>query len=181
MTPAEPDRDTPPMPSLAGQLGVRLQGFVRWRPLPAPAGQGGRWPSVALVLLIAAGPMATMLGAMALASKVEAEARAAHARLAPRVAAERAWGAARDVLSAALHRAGPAQLLDQLAAVLPADASVARAERLANGALEIEIATSDPDALRAALRRSPALAGLRDVRQQEGEGRTLVLLRQVEA
>ncbi|WP_245824570.1 hypothetical protein [Sphingomonas azotifigens] len=113
-----------------------------------------------------------------LAKRAEDEAAQLHARTAPLLAAQHARSDARRILSAALARPGPAQLLDQLAAALPADSSVTRAERLADGALEIEVTTSDPDALRAALRRSPPLAGLRDVRQQEGEGRTLVLLRQ---
>lgn len=178
MTPDAPDRDpNPPSHSLAGLVVLRLRRLAGWRPRP---GAGTRRPprlAVLLALLIAAGPLVTTLAAAAMTAQALEQIAALHARLAPRLAAEQARGAARRILAGALDRPGPAPLLDALAAVLPPDASVARAERLANGTLEIEVATSDPDALRAALRRAPALAGLRDVRQQEGEGRTLVLLR----
>lgn len=179
MTPGAPDRDPlpPPAPSLAGLMAARLAQVARRR-TTAPSIPRPSWRSAALLaLLIAAGPLITWLAATLLASRNEGAAAQLAARVAPVQAAQATRDDARRLLAVTLARPGPAQLLDQLAAVLPPDAHLARAERLANGALEIEVATSDPDALRAALRRSPALAGLRDVRQQEGEGRTLVLLR----
>jgi hypothetical protein len=133
----------------------------------------------ALAALVAAGPVLTTMGATILADGAERETRQVDATLGPRRIAEQRRAEARTALSTAILRPGPAALLDGLAAALPSDAALVRAERGADGTLALEVAVSDPDALRGALRRVPALAGLRDVRQQEGEGRTLVLLRQV--
>jgi hypothetical protein len=131
-----------------------------------------------MALLLAAGPVATIVGATLLANVTSSEAAGLEARLAPRRVAEQGRDAARTILASAIVRPGPAALLDSVAAALPADAALVRAERREDGMLELEVLVSDPDALRSALHRVPALAGLRDVRQQEGEGRTLVLLRQ---
>ncbi|NLS27331.1 hypothetical protein S2M10_23260 [Sphingomonas sp. S2M10] len=183
MTPDAPDRDpTMPPPSLA----LRAFGWARARarrpvaPVDkaAEAVAAGSWIVPALALLVAAGPIATLAGATLLAGRAQRETAAAEAALAPRYAADQARGAARTMLGAAIVQPGPAALLDTLSTALPADAALMRAERQADGTLELEVAVSDPDALRTALRRVPALAGLRDVRQQEGEGRTMVVLRQ---
>lgn len=178
MTPDADDQDSfsPPPPSLATRAVRWARGVKAASPATA---EGGRWVVVALAALIAAGPLATMLGAAVLARAVQHDSAVLAAQQAPRRAAARSRAAAHAVLSAAIVRPGPAALLDGVAVALPADAAMARAERRPDGMLELEIAVSDPDALRGALRRVPALAHLRDVRQQEGEGRTLVLLRQV--
>jgi hypothetical protein len=174
--------DPTPPPSLAGRLG----GWVRDRRRPrdladtdSPKLIGRRWVMPALAMLVAAGPLATLIGASLLAHVTEGDTRWMEAARAPRRIAEARREAAHMSLSAAMVRPGPAALLDGVAAALPADAALVRAERRPDGALALEVSVSDPDALRSALRRVPALAGLRDVRQQEGEGRTLVLLRQV--
>ncbi len=183
MTPDAADRDpSSPPPSLA----ARAFGWVRagGARSPAPADEAAglerprAWVMPALALLIAAGPLATLAAATLLAERAQHDAAAAEAALAPRRSAEQARGAARTMLASAIVQPGPAALLDTVSAALPADAALVRAERQGDGALELEVAASDPDALRSALRRVPALAGLRDVRQQESEGRTHVLLRQ---
>lgn len=174
MTPDAADRDPlpPPRPSLAGQIVARVR-----RPA-APRGPAApRWLAIVLALVLAAGPIATIAAAHWLETGVRAAARRLDARVAPGQAAQQARSEARRILAAALVRPGPAQLLDQLAAALPAEANVVRAERKADGMLEVEVATSDPDALRSALRRAAGLSGLHDIGQQEGGGRTLVLLR----
>ncbi len=172
-----PPSDVPP-PSLAGQLAMLVRRRRGARPADGEKGAVARWPAVALALLIAAGPVCTIGGAQLLRAAAAGEAARLEAQAAPRRAAERGREQARHVLGAAITRPGPAALLDQIAAVLPQDDTLTRAERAADGSLEIEVATGDPDALRSAMRRQPALAGLRDVRQREGEGRTIVLLRQ---
>ncbi|MGN7999416.1 hypothetical protein [Sphingomonas sp. 22176] len=182
MTSDAANRDASPPPSLA----ARLSGWLRARRRPTsrdgqdvPTGPGRRAVMLAIAGLIAAGPLATLIGATVLARAAEHETRRLEAARAPRDVTEQRRAAAHAMLAAALMRAGPAALLDGVATALPADAALVRAEQRDDGLLELEIATSDPDALRSALRRVPALAALRDVRQQEGEGRTLVLLRQV--
>ncbi|WP_093297732.1 hypothetical protein [Sphingomonas sp. NFR04] len=174
--------DPSPPPSLAARLG----GWARARRrLPrraghdAPEAAGRRWVTPVLAGLIVAGPLATLAGATLLANAAERETTRLDATLAPRRITEQRRAAVHGMLSAAMLRPGPTALLDRVAAALPADAALVRAERSADGALVLEVSVSDPDALRSALRRVPALAGLRDVRQHEGEGRTLVLLRQV--
>lgn len=163
---------------------MRALGWARTRRRPARVDGASEpksaWPWIlpTLALLTAAGPITTLAGATLLAGHAQRDAAAAEAALAPRHAAEQARVSARTILGTAIVQPGPAAWLDALSAALPADAALVRAERQADGAVELEVTVSDPDALRAALRRVPTLAGLRDVRQQEGEGRTLVLLRQ---
>ncbi|MET3722394.1 hypothetical protein [Sphingomonas trueperi] len=174
--------DPSPPPSLVARLGAwarHRRSLGRRADPDAPEAAGRRWVTPVLAALIAAGPLATLTGAMLLANAVERETTRLEATQAPRRITEQRREAAHGVLAAAMLRPGPAALLDGVAAALPADAALVRAERGADGALALEVSVSDPDALRSALRRVPALAGLRDVRQQEGEGRTLVLLRQV--
>jgi len=182
MTPDAAPSDPSPPPSLAARLGGWARDRRRLRRTAgpdAPESARRRWVTPALAALIAAGPLATLAGATLLANAVERETTRLEATLAPRRITEQRRAAAHGALSAALLRPGLAALLDGVAAALPADAALVRAERGADGALVLEVSVSDPDALRSALRRVPGLAGLRDVRQQEGEGRTLVLLRQV--
>lgn len=180
MTPDAPDRAPSPSPSLAARALGWARAKRRRKAIAAPQRpeRSRRWVLPALALLVAAGPLATLVGATVLAERAQRDTAAAEAAIAPRHATEQAYATARTMLDAAIVQPGPAALLDTLAAALPADAALMRAERQADGTLELEAAVSDPDSLRSALRRVPALAGLRDVRQQEGEGRTRVLLRQ---
>lgn len=168
----------PSQPSLAGQFAARLR---RGRPAsPQQAAPGARpWIAPLLALLIAAGPFGTLIGARWFGEIASRDAARLEARQAPQREAARARMLARDVLGAAVARPGPAALLDQVAAALPKEDVLTRAALREDGTLELEVATSDPDALRSALRRVPALAPFRDVRQREGEGRTRVLLRGV--
>lgn len=162
---------------MAGRLRRRAPPQVADRAPLAPR-KGLRPVTVGLALLIALGPLATALGATLLADAARRETAKIEATLAPVRRSAQRQAAARTLLSDAIARPGPVALLDAVATALPADAALVRAERREDGLIELEVAASDPDALRSALRRVPALAGLRDVRQQEGEGRTLVLLRQ---
>lgn len=169
----------PQPPSLAGRLVALLRRPTRASGNSDQAGDTHpRWAAAALAALIAAGPLATIAGAAWLRSDAEKVATGFESQLAPRRAAEQEREKARVLLGAAITQPGPAALLDQVSAALPPEDTLARAERAEDGRLEIDVATSDPDALRGAMRRQPALAGLRDVRQREGEGRTLVLFRQ---
>ncbi len=177
MTPEAADRDPPPPPSLVGRALERLH--RRPRAVEGSAVPVARpWLILTLALLIAAGPVATIAGATLLTRAVVRETAVVQAASAPRLVAARQQEAARAVLATAMARPGPAALLDALAPALPADAALVRAEQRADGTLEIALVAGDPDALRSAVRRVPALAGLRDVRQQESDGRTSVTLRQ---
>ncbi|WP_294330267.1 hypothetical protein [uncultured Sphingomonas sp.] len=175
--PSDPQHESN-RPSLAAQMAAR---FRRDKPVsPTPAATAARpWVAPLLALLIVAGPLATLVGAKWLGAIARRDAARLDAQQALRREAERARMQARDVLGAALARPGPATLLDGAAAALPKEDMLARAALREDGTLELEVVTSDPDALRSALRRVPALAPLRDVRQREGEGRTRVLLRGV--
>lgn len=175
------DRDPPPpRPSLFGRAiaGARARARRAQRETSEAAPGSPPWMIPTLALLIAAGPLATIAVAALLQHSVQRETAAEEAASAPRRAAAQGQAAARAILSAAIARPGPAAMLDALSPVLPADASLVRAEQREDGVIEFEVAVSDPDALRSALRRVPALARLRDVRQQESDGRTVVLLRQ---
>lgn len=167
----------PSRPSLAAQMAAR---FRRDRPAsPKPAAAARPWVAPLLALLIVAGPLATLVGAKWLGAIALRDAARLDAQQAPRREAERGRMQARDVLGTALARPGPATLLDQVTAALPREDMLARAALREDGTLELEVVTSDPDALRSAIHRAPALAALRDVRQREGDGRTRVLLRAV--
>lgn len=185
MTPDASDPDPlPPRLSLVGHAAARLRARMGSRseleagPLPATR---PRRIALILPLVLAAGPLATIAGAALLTRAARQEEARIATALAPRMDAEQERGRARQWLRQAIEQPGPAAMIDRLAAALPADATLLRVERRADAQLEIEVATSDPDALRAALRRTAALSGLRDVRQREAEGRTIVLLRRAGA
>ncbi|MHA6720814.1 hypothetical protein ACX40Y_15370 [Sphingomonas sp. RS6] len=174
--PTEPDH------SLVGRLAAAVR---RRRAPPGPAGgratgEGGRRIGRVLALagLIAAGPLAVGAGARLLHMAVNRDIEATQAALAPKLAEAHDRAVVRDALQATLVGPGPAETLDRIAAVLPADASLLRAERLADGALELDIASADPDALRTALHRAPWLARLHDIGQRQGDGVMIVSLRQ---
>lgn len=165
-----------PAPSLAERLATVGRGRG---PDAAPANRTTRWPGslAALVaMLIVTGPLLTIGGAKLL----EGWQKAAHARLEaeaqPRIEAARAATAAREQMDAVLRRRTLAATIEALARALPADATLVRAERTAQGALELEIAAPDPDRLRAALRRVPALARLRNTGQRQADTRIIVVL-----
>ena len=166
-----PDTDTPPTErqSLAQHAGAAL---ARLRP-----GVGG-WRVAALTgALIATGPVLTILGANLLAARSERETTQLRDRLAPRIAAERAANEARAMLAGAVRRPTLGQTVEALARVLPADAQVARAARTTGGALELDVAAADPDALRTAIRRAPQFTELRDASQRRTDSGMIVSLR----
>ena len=137
---------------------------------------GSWWPAVALAVLIAGGPGVTIVAAALLADRVRSETFALEREEAPRLAAVRVQEAARAELRPLLARPGMITMLDGLARALPQDASVASASADAGGALRVEVLAPDPDRLRAALRRDPATAGLRNTGQRRGDGGMLVAL-----
>lgn len=137
------------------------------------------WESAAaLAVLIALGPLATIAGAKLLTRHERAQIVSLQNNLAPRIAAEQAARTARSEIGAAIARPQMGATLEALSRALPADASLSRAERTAQGALEFDVTTTDPDRLRAAIRRVPELAGLRDSGQRQDGGTMLVSLRQ---
>lgn len=161
--------------STSPSLAQRLLAFRR-----APAGGGAGWPegkvAIMVALLLLAGPLLTIGGARLLAERQRAAATRIEAEAAPRIAAAEAAEAARAQLGAVLRRRPLGATIETLARALPADATLVRAERTAQDRLALEINTSDPDRLRAALRRIPALARLRDTGQRQADAAMIVLL-----
>jgi hypothetical protein len=145
--------------------------IARLRLAAAPHGWG---IAVAIGTLIVAGPLLTIVGARVIEDRVQAETMALERS--PAVVATRAAEARRGVLRTLLSRPGLAATLDGIARVFPPEASLTFAERDERGVLRIEVAAPDPDRLRAALRREPATASLRDAGQRRGEGAMLVTL-----
>lgn len=165
MTPGRPDDPIPPVPrpSLAGRVAN------------APIGD---WRiGAAVATLLAAGPLVTIGGAAVLRAGALAEASQFREAMASRGQAAQANAAARAALAPLLARPALGTTIEALARALPPDARLVRVERTAQGALEIDVATPDPDPLRAALRRVPVLSGLRDVRQQRTDGAMIVSFR----
>jgi hypothetical protein len=163
----DPDTDAAVAPSLMAR--VRGGGVTVRR---------GEWRIAAAIAgLIALGPVMTIAGAALLTGQARRATQGLEATLAPRIAAQDQAMAGRKLLGDAAARPLLSVVLDRLARVLPADADLQRAERKADGAIEFDIITSDPDGLRAALRRSPDLAGLRDTSQRRGDAGMVVSLR----
>lgn len=169
----EPERD-----SLVPRLIAAAQ--MRLSALRQPAGQGPReWQvGAAVALLIAAGPVATIAGAGLLARATRAETLRLQTEATPRVAAQQAAARDRIELGAVLRRPTLGATLEALARALPAEAVLLRAQRDRHGLLEVEVAAPDPDQLRAALRREPMLAALRDAGQRQGEAAMIVSLKE---
>lgn len=174
----------PRAPSLAERAGRALRGLAHQNgregdPVPAEselvldAALAPRWVGWAVAALIAAGPLLTIAGAEWLRARALAETARLEAAHAPALAAAAKAAEARAVLRGTL--AGPAlgATLDTLAAALPSDDRLAAAAADGTGTLRLEIATVDPDRLRAALRRT-RLGGLRETGQARGEGVLLV-------
>lgn len=146
---------------------------------PVSAGRRDWIVAGVLALLIAAGPLLTIVAGSLAASGVRAEVARLQEQAAPRAAAARTAEQDRAVLVALLKRPGLGATIEALARAMPADAVLIRAERNRQGLLEIDIAAPDPDRLRAAIRAEPALARLRNVGQQQNEATMTVSFREV--
>lgn len=162
--------------SLADRMAQRLA--AREPRAPRPANGPVDWRLAAgLAALIALGPLATIVGAGLIEHNARTEAARLNAQMAPRLKAEARVRAARDMLRNATRDAGAAVWLDRVAAAIPGDARVARMGKAADGSMEIEVTAPDPDVLRAALRRDPALAGFRETGQRRAGAMIAVTLR----
>jgi hypothetical protein len=176
MHPGSPDPETSaPAPSLAHRLAAlarrRRSGVAN---PPAATGWSQNSVGALITLRIVMGPLLTIAGAKLFA----AQQRAAEARIgseeAPRIAAAKAATEARTQIDAVLRRPTLGATIEALARALPADATLVRAGRTAQGVLEIEVAAADPDRLRAALRRAPAFARLRNTGQRQADAKMIV-------
>jgi hypothetical protein len=178
MDAGKPDADmhAPPPPSLAARVAAAVD--ARRRGTGGGPSAAGDWRVAAgVALLLAAAPLLTIAGATLLAERERDAAMALRMQGAPASTARAARAQARAALAPLLARPGAAATLDALARVLPADARLQRVLRADDGILEFDVATPDPDRLRAALRRAPALAGLRDTGQRQGDGALIVAFR----
>ena len=126
--------------------------------------------------LIGLGPILTIGGAKLLTGRERTQTARLEAELAPKMARRSDAEQARERLAQVLERPTLAATLDALARALPKDASLARAERVGEGELQLEVGTPDPDSLRGALRRAPALARLRETGQRRGDAGMIVAL-----
>ena len=172
----DPETAPPAQPSLA----QRLLAMVRRVPATGSATGPDGWPegrmAMAVALLIVAGPLLTVGGAHMLSERQRMAAARIEVEVAPRIAAAEAASQARSQMDAILRRRTLGATVDALARALPADATLARAERNAQGRLALEVATADPDRLRAALRRVPAFAQLRNTGERQADASMIVLL-----
>ncbi|WP_447724131.1 hypothetical protein [Sphingomonas koreensis] len=162
--------------SLADRMAQRLA--AREPRQPRPEGARLDWRRAGgLAALIALGPLLTIVGAGLLERRAQAESARLTAQAAPRLKAEARERDARAALRGAVRDAGAAVWIDRLAVAIPGDARVARMAKAADGVIEIEITAPDPDLLRAALRRDPALAGFRETGQRRAGAMIAVTLR----
>lgn len=162
--------------SLADRMAQRFA--ARGARMPRPAFGPVNWRlAAALTAIIALGPLATIVGAGVLERSARVEAARLTAQAAPRSKAQARERAAREALRSAARDAGVAVWLDRVAAAIPADARVARMAKASDGAIELEITAPDPDLLRGALRRDPALAGFREAGQRRAGAMIAVTLR----
>ena len=161
--------------SLADRMAQR---FAAGSKQPRPALGPVDWRLAgALAAVIALGPLATIVGANMLERHAQAETARLSAQAAPRIKAEAGRKAAREALRMAARDAGVAVWLDRVASAIPAESRVARMTRTAAGVIELEISTPDPDLLRGALRRDPALASFRETGQRRAGAMIAVTLR----
>lgn len=162
--------------SLADRMARRLT--VRESRASRPEGSRLDWRRAGgVAALIALGPLLTIVGAGLVERNVQAEAARLTAQAAPRLKAEAREREARAALRGAVRDAGVAVWMDRLATAIPADARVARMNKAADGAMEVEITAPDPDLLRTALRRDPALTGFRETGQRRAGAMIAVTLR----
>lgn len=132
--------------------------------------------TIVTAMLLVAGPLATWVGALWLTGTVRRETAVLEARAAPRVAARAETGRARSILQAAWAAPTIGTTIEAVARAMPPDAMLLRIEQPVGGGLRLEVAAPDPDRLIAALRRDPALAGLRATAQVPGDGTMRVTL-----
>lgn len=136
---------------------------------------GSGWKAGVVVgVLLAAAPSLTWAGARVLEARVRADSAAILRAAQPRLASGRMVAAGRETLATVLRRPGIGATLEAIARALPAEASLVRAERAADGRLSIDVAAPDPDRVRAALRREPLTDDLRNVAQRAGDGAMVV-------
>lgn len=172
---------TPAGPSLFD----RAWGAARVRPGPAPAAAPPSQPrerpdrrTMLIAALIVAGPLATLIGAHLLTHAARRETAELATQAAPLLAARAEHARAQALLAGAWSRQPLGATIEAVARALPPEASLLRAERLADGRLAIEVTAPDPDRLTAAFRREGALAGLRATAQVPGDGAMRVTLEQ---
>jgi hypothetical protein len=175
MQSGEPDPAAAPGPSLAH----RLAALATRRPsADARSGDVSKWSdgSVAalVAILIAAGPLLTIAGAKLLGAQQRTAAARLEGEAAPRIAAAHAAAEARQQLDALLRRQPLGATMEALARALPPDATLVRAARTAQGVVELEVEVPDPDKLRAALRRAPTFARLRNTGQRQADAKMVV-------
>ncbi|NYT42063.1 hypothetical protein HZY97_14935 [Sphingomonas sp. R-74633] len=170
MDAGKPDPKASPPDSLSHRLSAKLDG------LRLPVGSWGT--AAALGALIAAGPLLTLVGANLLAKHEKRATLQLQNQIAPRLEAEETARAARTALANAAGRASPGEVLELLAGVLPAEASLTRIERTTDGGLELDVAGGDPDGLRAAIRRAPEFAGMRNTSQRRTDAAMIVSMRE---
>jgi hypothetical protein len=167
-----PDPEAPPV--AADSLTHRLSGALSGINLPT-----GSWHiAAAFGALLAAGPLLTLIGADLLAAHERQGTAHLQEQLAPRVQAEAAAREARAALANAAGRPAPGTVLETLAGVLPPEAKLTRIERTADGGLEFDVSGGDPDGLRAAVRRAPEFAGMRNTSQRRDDAGMVVSMRQ---
>lgn len=170
----------PSAPAQAGAQGTEAQRLRLWAPASAGAPERSatpatyRWPA-AFALLLAAGPALTWAGATLAEHRIRVQTAALASQAEPRLARTRGDAATRAAWAPLLDRPGVGALLERLAAALPADDRLASVSD--DGTLEVAVLSADPDALRAALRRDPLLAQLRETGQQRGDAAIRVTLR----
>lgn len=169
--------DEAPPSSLAARLHEMVRGALARVPEIRPHKRDWRIAS-GVAALIATGPLATIIGADLLAGGVGRQVQQLREQAAPRAAAAQAAAKERAALVALLREPGVGASVEALARSLPADASLIRVERNPAGLLEVDLTAPDPDRLRAALHREPALARLRDTGQQQGETTMIISLRE---
>lgn len=183
MEAGKPDRDDTQHQgrSLAEGLRSAARGWLNRRSMrpaavavPSPV---GRRLAAGVALLMAAGPIVTLAGADLLAARARSQAARIDAALAPRIAAERAAEQARAQMRTAIARPMLGGTLDAVARALPADATLLRAERTVDGALELEVSAPDPDRLRPALRSLPGIGVLRNTGQRHSDAGMIVSFR----
>lgn len=173
-TDPEPKPPAAPEPVPAHSLSHRLSAALRGASLPA----GGRGVAAAFGALLAAGPLLTLAGATLLAQHEKRATLRLQDQLAPRLQAEAAAREARTALANAAGRAAPGQVVELLAGVLPPETRLTRIERTRDGGLEFDVAGSDPDTLRAAIRRAPEFAGMRNTSQRHTDAGMIVSMRE---
>lgn len=134
--------------------------------------------AAALAGAVALGSLLTIVGANLLHAGVKAETRVLDAQLRARLAPLAAHADAATVLRDAVRQPTLTVTLEQLAGALPEDARLVSAARDTQGRLQFEVSTTDPDALRGALRGQPVFAGMRETGQRRtADARVVVTLR----